>query len=59
MLGGDVAWQARVPIPSGSGLLSPEWLASRELPAGTPVHFHLHNHGANSWSLIELSVGPE
>lgn len=44
-------------IPGKSGLDAPVWKAERDMPAGTPVQFHVSNHGSNSYSLIELSVG--
>jgi hypothetical protein len=47
----------RVPIPSPGGLLVKEVPAERVIPAGAPVYFHLHNHGTNSWSLVEVSAG--
>lgn len=46
----------RVPIPAPGGLLSRELRVDRAVARGAPVHFHLHNHGANSWSLVEVSV---
>jgi hypothetical protein len=48
----------RVTIPSPGGLLSREMRVPRAIAAGTPVHFHLHNHGINSWSLVEVSARP-
>jgi hypothetical protein len=53
-----IAWDERVPIPSGSDMMTPSWVSPVGYPAGTPVYFHLHNHGANSWTLVELSTGP-
>jgi len=29
------------------------------VPAGTPVWFHVHNHGNNEWGLLEISSGPD
>jgi hypothetical protein len=47
----------RVAIPGPGGLLSRELRAERAIPSGAPVYFHLHNHGSNSWSLVEISTG--
>ncbi|MCA9571787.1 MAG: hypothetical protein KC656_28310 [Myxococcales bacterium] len=34
--------------------------APTDLPAGTPVVLHLHNHGANSWTFVSLrSLDPD
>jgi hypothetical protein len=48
----------RVPIPGPGGLIVRKIVAERAIPAGAPVYFHLHNHGANSWALVEVSAGP-
>lgn len=47
-----------IPIPSPGGLLVRELVAPRAIPKGASVYFHLHNHGSNSWSLVEVSAGP-
>jgi hypothetical protein len=49
---------ASVPIPAMGGLLHVEEVASESIPQGVAVYFHLHNHGNNSWSFVELSTGP-
>ena len=46
-----------VAIPAAGGLIVRELRAPHDLNAGAPVYFHLHNHGANSWALVELSAG--
>ena len=47
-----------VPIPAAGGLINIEAAAPESIPEGSPVYFHLHNHGDNSWSFVELSTGP-
>jgi hypothetical protein len=47
----------RVPIPSAGGLIVRELRAERDVAAGARAYFHLHNHGENSWSLVEVSGG--
>ncbi len=54
-VGGEIVWEETVEIPSGSNLWAPEWTAEQAYPEGTPVVFHLHNHGSNSWNLIEFA----
>ena len=49
--------EKHVPIPSASGLITAEASVREFVPAGSPVLFHLHNHGENSWSLVEVSAG--
>lgn len=51
--------EERLPIPSDGGLVYKTWQAPRDYPAGTPVYFHIHNHGMNEYSLIELSTGTD
>lgn len=58
-IGESTVLDQAVPIPSQGGLIAIEEVATRAFPAGTPVFFHLHNHGDNSWSLVELSAGPK
>lgn len=57
-LDGMRIFDEHIPIPSPGGLVSRRVEATRAIPAGTPIYFHLHNHGANSWSLVEVSAGP-
>jgi hypothetical protein len=57
-LGDEPAWETEIPIPSEPELLRPSWTATADLPAGSPVHFHLHNHGVNNYRLIDLTVTP-
>lgn len=58
-IGDSDALDQTVPIPSEGGLIAVSNLAMRAYEAGTPIYFHLHNHGDNSWSLVELSAGPK
>lgn len=55
VIGDEVILDARVPIPSTSGLLSPRVTLAQDHPAGTLARFHVGNHGDNSWNLVELS----
>jgi len=55
-LDGQIVWEEFVALPTDAGgLLSAEWEASVDYAAGTRVDFHLHNHGANNWNVIEFS----
>lgn len=58
-LAGDVIWERRVVIPAEGGLLLDTVAAPRTLPAGAPLVFHLHNHGANTWNLLEVLARPD
>jgi hypothetical protein len=57
-MGDALRWQTRVAIPAEPGLIKGSWTAKVALPAGTRIVFHLHNHGANQYNLLELSAGP-
>ncbi|MBK6688863.1 MAG: hypothetical protein IPG45_30620 [Deltaproteobacteria bacterium] len=56
-IGDEEVLQRELTIPGPAGLDAPRWQASKDIPAGTPVYFHVRNHGSNSYALIELSVG--
>ena len=58
-LAGDIVMDERVAIPTSSGLLAPQVPVPRDLAAGELAHFHVGNHGDNSWNLVEVSsIGP-
>jgi len=48
----------RLPIPQPGGLIVRQVRAARAVSIGAQALFHLHNHGANSWALVEVSAGP-
>ncbi|MBK8236191.1 MAG: hypothetical protein IPK74_11585 [Deltaproteobacteria bacterium] len=55
---GQVRWEYEVEIPSDGALASYGWVTDHDIPAGTFVQYHVHNHGVNSWNLIEITAGP-
>jgi hypothetical protein len=58
-IGDRIEWEDTVPIPAAGTLLEADLVMDRELPAGTPMQFHVHNHGPNSWELFDVMVTPE
>jgi hypothetical protein len=54
--GSEVAWETELPIPSQAGQARPTWTAPADVEIGTPVHFHVHNHGTNNYRLVALTV---
>ncbi|MGH1342395.1 MAG: hypothetical protein ACRBN8_12625 [Nannocystales bacterium] len=54
--GEDIVYEARIDIPAEANFLDAQWVSTLDAPQGTPVHFHLHNHGINSYRLAELAV---
>lgn len=55
-LDGALVFDEQVPIPRPAALRESSYVATASVPAGAPVWFHVHNHGANSWSLVELTT---
>ena len=57
-IGGVIAWEATAAIPGPSALLEHEIVIGHDVPAGTELQFHVHNHGANDWELFEITATP-
>jgi hypothetical protein len=55
---GVVRWEYTVQLPADGALASYGWITDVDIPAGTVAQFHVHNHGINSWNLIEIVAGP-
>ena len=59
LLDGSVVWEDTVAIPNDrSNLYTETWTAKRRYPEGTSVTYHVHNHGSNTWSLIDFTTAP-
>lgn len=58
LLDDAVIWEAHVEIPAHANVLEARVVAERAWPAGTPVGVHLHNHGYNSWTVLDVSTAP-
>lgn len=56
VLGDELAFDETIPIPSNGEFLTQTWTASKEYPAGTPVLWHINNHGSNEYLLVEVNV---
>ncbi len=57
MIGPRVLWEKNIEIPGKANAFNVEITADFSAPAGTPVYFHLHNHGRNEWMLASMGVG--
>ena len=57
-VGDQLLFDVTVPIPSAGEMVERAITLQTDLPEGSPVVFHLHNHGENTWNLVELSVNP-
>ena len=53
---GNTVWEDNVAIPSDADIYDLRVPANFEAPAGSKVEFHLHNHGYNTWTLLQLEV---
>ncbi len=56
VIGEDLAFDETVLIPRPGQFLSRTWTATRSYPAGTPVLWHVDNHGTNEYLLIEVHI---
>ena len=54
MLGDRLLWERRVPIPGQEAIYPISVVADFSAPVGAPLYFHVHNHGANSWRLLDV-----
>ena len=52
-------WREEFPIPLlESGISKSEWIATSDIPSGTPIYLHVNNHGNNEYSLVEIMLLP-
>lgn len=46
----------QIAIPADADARDLEVAAPKDLASGTPIYFHVHNHGFNSWTLGALTL---
>ncbi len=58
LIGDAVVWEQEIAIPGKANAYVSDVPLKFAIEAGTPVYFHLHNHGQNTWTLgaIEAEV---
>ncbi len=54
-LGDELIFEDVVPIPNTSALKVDSYPVKQFHPAGTPITFHVRNHGNNSYQLLEIA----
>lgn len=54
-VGDEPLFEDVVPIPNTSALKVDNYPVARFHPKGTPITFHIRNHGANSYQLLEIA----
>jgi len=52
----SVLWETEVPIPAASEMYEVELPLPHAASPGALLGLHLHNHGFNSWRLVELEL---
>jgi hypothetical protein len=55
-LGEDLIWEDFISIPAETAGTVEEIKLTSDYPIGTPVFFHVTNHGQNAYSLVEFTV---
>jgi hypothetical protein len=56
VIGDEIALDYEVLIPSDFKFASAVWTATKDYPVGTPLLWHVENHGANEYMLIEVNI---
>jgi hypothetical protein len=55
-IGGELVWEQQVEIPTEAEIFDVKVPLDFDAPAGAPVEYHLHNHGYNTWTLLQLEI---
>ncbi len=53
---GHKVWEQNVKIPAEADIYDVRIPVDFDAPAGSKVEYHLHNHGYNTWTLLQLDV---
>ncbi|MBL8786409.1 MAG: hypothetical protein JNJ59_16020 [Deltaproteobacteria bacterium] len=51
---GATEWSETRPIPGPAALVAKEIILQDDVPRGSPIFFHVRNHGSNSYELLDL-----
>ena len=57
-IGSDLVWELDIQLPQEPGVTHIQFMSPKAYPVGTPIRFHFHNHGANTWRLLPLLLEP-
>jgi hypothetical protein len=57
-VGEEVLWDLTVAIPAPAGVHEIDVVVDTLFPVGTPIGFHLHNHGFNAWDVDTFHRSP-
>lgn len=53
---GNTVWEENVEIPTNANIYDLRIPMNFDAPEGSKVEFHLHNHGYNTWTLLQLEI---
>ena len=56
LLGDETLWEDSIEIPSEAAVVELELEAPADFAQGTPLRVHLHNHGQNTWHVLEVEA---
>jgi hypothetical protein len=56
LVGDSLVWEQEIAIPGKANAYAIDVPAPFAADPGTPVYFHLHNHGQNTWTLGAIEV---
>ncbi|MGD8607886.1 MAG: hypothetical protein PVH21_11365 [Myxococcales bacterium] len=56
VIGDELVFDETILIPRDGEFLTNTWTAPKDYPAGTPVLWHVNNHGSNEYLLVEVNV---
>jgi hypothetical protein len=62
LIDGHVVWEKFIDIPGGpmaykAAVYEEEFISPIAAPVGAEVMLHLHNHGQNTWTLLDFKAG--
>jgi hypothetical protein len=57
-LDGDVIWEKTIPLPAQPTPYPVSVTATRGYPEGSTAVLHVHNHGANKYTFLEIDATP-
>lgn len=53
---GTLLWETHIPLPSDAGVIDADLEVPADFDAGSTIQLHVHNHGYNSYKLLEFMV---
>ncbi len=58
-VGGELLWEKTIPIPNDANVVDEQLQLQTAIEEGTPIYFHLHNHGNNAWRLGTIEIAAD